>query len=246
MKVHLHPDIQAFRGRFVDSVYQVANGGAQVKRALVKPVNPNSAYQQSIRDDFALLAANWASVPATSVNKWGALGQRYTRTDANGNSRPLTDIEAHNMVNMFRLMDNQALTTSPGSDTALPTGVSVTTAIYDSGLGQVVIECVEPDTVAKLYRVRLTPPTPAPYVLRRGKCRLISTDPADAIISATGAGGSVTLTIAAADLKPTGDPVSPIDWTNMDRVGIEVLTLDSNYRPEQGYGAFDEITVAVM
>lgn len=242
MKVFLHPDIQNFRGRLLNAVYQVSANGVQVKRNFVQPANPSTQYQDQVRASFGTLAGEWNTVSASEALGWGVLADHYGRFNPNGTSYPMTALSAFIMVNMMRALDGQALTTTAPAAPGLGSVAFIAATVEASG--DLSLTMTDLDVGSFLYKVRVTPVIPAPYVITRGSLRFPTIDPADSIVAGTPAAQSVTLTIPAASLRTDG-PAVP-SWANTNRIGVNVQKLTTDYAPQTTFGQFTEDFVSVI
>lgn len=237
MKVHLHPDIQSFRGRFIDAVYQISQNGIQVKRNFVVPANPQTQFQQQVRSAFGTVAGDWANVSGLQRQDWETLAQSYGRFNPNGTAYTLTGFQAFLMVNTFRALDGQALTQAAPQFPSIGS-VAFITVENDQVNQEVSFNFQDLDVGTFLYKIRVNPVTPEPYALTIENARFVTIDPADAIISGTPVAQAVSLTIPYAELRS-----DLIDWANLaggERIAVNIQKLSTDYAPQTTQGQYTE------
>lgn len=90
MKILFGGGIVAARGSIAGNTFSRNHYGAYV-RARVKPVNPNTARQQQVRNSIAFLAAYWAgTLTALQRTAWDLYGSSVAMTDSLGATMYLT------------------------------------------------------------------------------------------------------------------------------------------------------------
>jgi hypothetical protein len=97
------------------------NRYGQYRRTRSIPVNPSTAFQQTVRSRMQLNSAAYRNLTAEQRNGWIALGASMTRTDSLGQVYTLTGAQAHASINNTRLAAGDAVVTdAPGLTTPDP------------------------------------------------------------------------------------------------------------------------------
>lgn len=123
------------RGTIGGNTYSRNASGAYV-RGYVKPVNKNTAKQQSVRNAFATIAQGWRSLTAANRQTYADMCQFYPRTDSVGNVVIPTPSQLFSRIN-GALYQNGVLPSGVPLTTC-PAPVSLSNPIsfeptYDSG-----------------------------------------------------------------------------------------------------------------
>ena len=92
----------------------------KVSRNYTKTPNPRTSAQIGQRTRIALCAQAWRALTAAQANAWRALAAGMNRTSDLGFTYQLTGINVFYMVNVYRLIDAQAITTTPPDILGIP------------------------------------------------------------------------------------------------------------------------------
>ena len=139
-KIALMPPYQKFHGKVVapdvpngQVLFSTSKSGL-CARAYTIPNNPLSANQVLIRGYHAASAAGYAALSAANALLWTTAAQGITKHDILGNAYELSGIGLYCMVNDYRQMQGQALSSTVPALTA-PTNPSGTvTCTYSGGV----------------------------------------------------------------------------------------------------------------
>jgi len=141
----------------------------RVSRNYTKTPNPRTAAQLGQRTRIALCAQAWRNLSAADAAAWRALATAINRTNALGYTYSLTGINVFYQVNIYRLLDAQAITTTPPPLSGIPPPLPMPQAIALFGPpAQIVIQITCPGfpDLSKLFG-RLTPGSTNQARLRR-------------------------------------------------------------------------------
>jgi len=107
--------------------------GTHIARQFVVPTNPKSEQQQMIRGHFSATAAAYKLLTAAQAAAWIALGHSLTKTNMVDTNYTMSGIAAYQMVNVYRLLNGQAQTTTAPALTTMPVPVTgITSCKYTS------------------------------------------------------------------------------------------------------------------
>jgi hypothetical protein len=112
------------RGHIDGIVYTRNRYGAYASNR-VSPVNPNTARQQTIRENFVALTTAWRDLTESQRTAWSVLGSQIIRTDSLGGDYTLTGQQAYMSVNALRLNQGAAVVDDAPILDSIP---SITTA----------------------------------------------------------------------------------------------------------------------
>lgn len=223
MKIELHPDVLARRGR-AEGYVNTQRRGTNIARVFEQPLNPQSDIQQDVRGSFGSAAAVWGTVSASQASAWNVFATNFTRINNVGVYVTLTGIEACVMVNTYRLMDGAAVTQDPPAYAPINDFVTLdalTIAATDGQWDLTIGEGAVPANSIAL--VRVTPVVDNPvYPSQDGDYRMPTLITEDSLIDIGSASGSLyTLSIASGDLRA---PYTTIVATDAVRVHVRLLT----------------------
>lgn len=108
----------------LDGVTFSHNRNGRYARARVKPTNPRSVKQQSVRSQLATISSQWRGLSSAARASWSALGATITDTNRLGDATTLTGLQAFVSINQLRLTAGQSITTTAPIIDAIPTFVA--------------------------------------------------------------------------------------------------------------------------
>jgi hypothetical protein len=200
-------------------LYDAPHAG-NVSRQMVIPYNPNSPTQLLARSRISSSASAWKNLSAALAAQWRALAAQITRTNCLGFNYVLTGIAVFNMVNNYRLLHGEALTTTPPDLGDVPGPIPVTPDVYWDGLSLfIVLTPIDyPPTVRILARI--TPSIPsAARTLRRTELRLPMANPVLCWFA-------VTPGTAILECIPDTVSIDDAQWC-----GVECTAMSSDFLP---------------
>jgi hypothetical protein len=108
--------------------------GTHISRQFVIPSNPKSVQQQMIRGHFSAAAAGYKLLTAAQAAAWTALGHTLSKTNMLDTNYTMSGIAAYQLVNVYRLLHNQAQTVTAPALSTMPVPVTgITSCVYTSG-----------------------------------------------------------------------------------------------------------------
>jgi len=170
-KIKLGSNISDARGKLNGHVFSKNRYGNYIRNK-VTPVNPQSAYQTSIRNRLAGISSAWAALTAAQRNAWNAAVSSFAKTNIFGDLINPTGFELHQRINNNLVTCGQAVLTAP----PVPSGVDAFTAFSvaaAAGAGTVTLTiapAIAADHVVKLYA---TPGVSAGISFVKSEYRLI-------------------------------------------------------------------------
>lgn len=109
------------RGKIGSSVFSRNKGGAYV-RTKVTPVNPRTAKQQQVRQNFGQNSKAWSGTLTDAQRAaWNAFAASNPVRDVFGNSIILTGLATFNRMNQVLLQTGAAVILDPPTDYSVPT-----------------------------------------------------------------------------------------------------------------------------
>lgn len=208
--------------------------GLQVFRGWVKPRNPQSADQVSIRNILTQCSQGFQGITLTQKANWDTYGT-IRPSVFYGKDIPIPAISAYVKVNTFRLIDGVAI--DDEAPTALVDFVAsdISTVAYNSGTTVLSFDVSHNATVVtgKLWVIKITATLPsAVYGVRKGDYRLCKGVDTASIIPVTASPQSVSIT-------------APLfgNWGNGDPMSIQLLPLSPDYDLGSAYSEINNITV---
>jgi len=204
-------------------------GSALYSRRLVSPANPDSAHQTSIRALMTTAANGYQGLTDVQAQQWRTAAAGLTRTNILGQSYRLTGMSLYMLVNLYRLMDGQALVATPGS-TELPGAITGVTSVTVSG-GNVEVVLTHSLAASEFVYCRLTQDLGgASRQARKNDYRTITTDFEDSIVARAASPQTLTLSMDYFTL------------TAAQHVGVSLLPLSAAYYPGT---VFNETNIVV-
>ena len=196
------------------------SGGRNFIRTLVNPDNPQTTPQTAIRAVMTLASQAYSSTTSAERLAWQTLNLGLTRKDANGSAYEQTTKGIYCAVNIYRQMDQQAITdVAPAIVTAPATGVVTGAEINIAGT-TLSITLVSNQTDGFFF-FRKTDALPGlARQARDGDYKSIDDFFKDAIVPSPGDGTQV-IVFQVDDIR---FPVS-----DGDRCGFEVTSISAGY-----------------
>lgn len=108
------------RNKLNGSVFSKNRYGPYV-RTRATPANPQTAYQQEVRQAFGSLSSAWRNLSDAERSAWSAAAQDFPVLDAFGNSKILSGNALFVSLNRNRLLIGQPTLTLPPLPQAVPT-----------------------------------------------------------------------------------------------------------------------------
>jgi len=101
------------------------NRYGQYVRTRATPVNPTTPSQSVARARLAAVSSAWRTLTTAQRDGWAALGAALTRTDSLGQVYSLTGAQAHQLVNVNRLIAGVAAVATAPTPNVPPTVTSL-------------------------------------------------------------------------------------------------------------------------
>jgi hypothetical protein len=194
-------------------------GGANYARAFVQPTNPESTLQVLIRAFMTQTAQGFSALSEAQADAWRAAAVGLERKNAAGQYYELSGANLYALINLYRLMDGQALLAAPPALTAPGAIVGITSVKSDTVDLEVTFTHTLTTTDDKVM-VRVTQPlTGGARNARTNEYRCITADFTTSIVPATISPMAVSLPMANFSVLPT------------EYVGVEVLPLGITFYP---------------
>lgn len=208
--------------------------GLRVFRRFVSPTNPGTSEQASVRNYLAQCAQGYQALTAGQVSGWRTYAASHPILNF-GENVTLPPNAMYARVNMYRLIDGQALSAAAPSVEADFLATGIATIAYNSGTTHLTFDvshnCVT--TTGRKWLVRITPSLASGVVTpRKGDYRLAMGINAGSVISVSASPQTVDI---------TGPVIS--NWANSDWMSIELIPLSSEYSPGTSYAEKGQITV---
>lgn len=199
----------------LDGVVFSHNRNGRYVRARVKPTNPKSVKQQSVRSNLASLSQTWRTLTTAQRNQWTALGAQMTQTNSIGEATTLTGLQAFVSVNQLKLTAGQAVvTTAPVLDSA-PTFTPGTLTLTATGTAALTLAFSGSGVASQSFRIYATGNLSAGRnFIRKSQYRLLqtiagnSTSPVNLVSSWQAAYGTITVAMVGAKVSFLIVPVS--------------------------------------
>ena len=88
-------------------------GSLTYSRTWVNPANPQSPHQVYVRALLTAAAQGYAALSRPNADAWRRAATGLYRTNAAGQTHKLTAPNLYTLINMYRMMDTQAVTSTP-------------------------------------------------------------------------------------------------------------------------------------
>jgi len=148
--------ISEARGKEAGIIFSRNSYGGYIKQK-VSPVNPQTAYQQTVRAQLGTTAQQWSGLTQEQQDDWKDLGQQVLRVNRFGDQTFYTGFNLFVKTNRNRLLMGLAAITSPAAVPAIPT-LSLTSLTMqedsgDLGLASLVFTTTGGDAAANFQLV---------------------------------------------------------------------------------------------
>ena len=193
---------------------------ANTARAWQAPHNPLSFRQIEMRKFMTLSAAAYRDLDIADANDWTDAANAHARTNILGLDYYLTGMALFSMLNMYRQIAGQAITSTLPDFFTPPLPIAVTSAIRFASTVFKAIVNVEGLQVGAHVFIRVSPPLPGAACRARSKtCRMLDIDLSNNIMQFSS--NPITMSMSM-----------PVDYIKLgDHVGIEVRSLSSLWWP---------------
>lgn len=194
-------------------------GNSHYARGLVTPSNPQSAHQTAMRSIMSASANGYQALTSAQAESWNQAAAGVSKTNPVGGQYTLSGIALYSLVNNYRQMDGQSLTSTPPSLDTVAAPTSIDSATINGGNIEIVVTHTAGVGGAN-WLVRLTPDLgSAARRARENEYRVITTTFTASIVASTASPQTIALsmdyfTVSAAD-----------------NIGVQVMPLSNNYVP---------------
>jgi len=106
VKIKMGQIISEARGSIAGFTFSRNTYGAY-GRQKVSPINPQTAYQIGVRNDFTSMAVAWSGLTDAQRLQWNTQAVNWTRTNVFGDNVPLTGFNLFMRLNLNLLLINQ-------------------------------------------------------------------------------------------------------------------------------------------
>jgi len=193
-------------------------GSANYARAFVDPDNPESAHQILIRAYLTQAAQGFSALSSANADAWRAAAVGIIRKNTAGQDYELSGANLYSLINLYRLMDGQALTATPPALTA-PGSITSITSVTKTGTDLVIV-AAHTLAATDFTFVRVTAPLSGSARLARpNDYRTFTATFAASIVPYAATPQTYTL------------PEDVLSIIATDYVGVELLPLGPTYYP---------------
>lgn len=160
-----------FKGTFVGpasgklgGIVASRNRGGSYLRKLSIPVNPQSIFQQTVRNAVSTLTSRWATLDQSVREGWGVYSDAVPMPDPFGDPRPIGALAMYVRCNVSRIQAGEPIVDNPPATLNLGDPPSMGDLSFTEDGGDVAIEWVNDSTLTSadkivIYGSRPTAPT---------------------------------------------------------------------------------------
>jgi len=163
-------------GKLAGHVFSRNRGGSYI-RTKVKPLNPQSARQTVVRNEFGVQSGNWRGLTAAQRLQWNSATVQFLRKNSLGSTITLSGINLYKALNQALFNIGQALISSPPVPQSAVNVNSLSVAVSATGSTMVATFAATPTPANMYIEVYATPPLSPGITFIKNRLRVIQVLP---------------------------------------------------------------------